>query len=82
MDLPKKLSENFDKDKEEEHLYSHLAGKSKVWMHLEFHKNSNGKLTKDKVVCRICSMPITYSGNTTNMTYYLLVRFILFLTQN
>lgn len=65
------MDENFDADKEEEHLYSHPAGKSKVWMHFGFRKNIDGNLAKDKVVCRICRMSITYSGNTTNMSYHL-----------
>ena len=46
------MDENFDADKDEEHLYSHPAGKSKVWMHFGFRKNIDGKLAKDKVVCR------------------------------
>ena len=53
-------------------LVSKPKSKSKVWKHFGFHANDRGEITdKKEVVCRLCRLPVPYSGNTTNLTYHL-----------
>jgi len=57
---------------EYEQLISKPKAKSKVWRHFGFPAVADGTIIdKKKIACRLCRAIITYSGNTSNLTYHL-----------
>ena len=54
-----------------ETLYTHPRAKTRAWHHFGFPKDADGKLLMKKVVCRECRDSFPYSGNMTNLYYYL-----------
>jgi hypothetical protein len=48
------------------------GAKSKVWKLYGFRTDDKGrKIEKQKVICRVCDVPISFCGNTTNLLYHL-----------
>ena len=61
-----------------EQLISLPNAKSKVWEYFGFPGDSKGKIIdKKKVYCKLCepTVAISYSTNTSNLTYHLLKRY-------
>ncbi|XP_075710105.1 E3 SUMO-protein ligase ZBED1-like [Rhinoderma darwinii] len=53
-------------------LVAHPRAKSKVWKYFGFDTDAEGCImTWKKIYCRICMAQITYSGNTSNLSYHL-----------
>ena len=56
----------------QQHLLTHPRAKSKCWRFFGFHTDDNGKIAEKKIVhCRLCSITLSYSGNTTNLAYHI-----------
>ena len=53
-------------------MLTHPRAKSKCWRFFGFRTDDNGKIAEKKQVhCRLCSVSLSYSGNTTNLAYHI-----------
>ena len=64
-------TDDLEQPKTSRFLLSHPKGKSKVWKYFGFRTDGSEIIDKKKLICRLCSAVITYSGNTTNQMYHL-----------
>ena len=77
--LEKLLSEEVEVDctsgsdsSEQQQLLTHPRAKSKCWRFFGFRTDDNGKIAEKKQLhCRLCSITLSYSGNTTNLAYHI-----------
>ena len=50
----------------------HPCGKSTIWTHFGFKAKGDGSIEDwKKVFCRECEHAVSYSGNTSNLSYHL-----------
>ena len=57
---------------EQQHLLTHPRAKSNCWGFFGFCIDENGKIAEKKQVhCRLCSIILLYSRNTTNLVYHI-----------
>ena len=53
-------------------MLTHPRAKSKCWRFFGFCIDDNGKIAEKKQVhCRLCSITLSYSRNTTNLAYHI-----------
>ena len=45
--------------------------KSKAWTHFGFPADATGMVINKNTICQLCKVNMTYSGNTSNLTYHL-----------